>query len=119
MPIQRRNCNWTRYREQFSLTREDEVDLHFGRRDPQTSYEDVMAEVRDIVEKALMEAQKKPSSLCALRSCLVHVEVRQDNRALGSAPIHAVAGGNAVHRAECLRSGRGGFSRQNSSWRRL
>jgi hypothetical protein len=45
----------------FSHTR-DEVDLHFDRRDPHTPYWDVMAEVRDIVENALMKAQKSNRS---------------------------------------------------------
>jgi hypothetical protein len=58
MPIQRRNSDWKLYRAQFSLTSEDETDLHLGRRDPRQRYEDVMAEVRDIVETALIKAQK-------------------------------------------------------------
>ncbi len=53
MPIQRRNSDWKLNRAEFSLTLRDEVDLHFGRRDPHTRYEDVMAEVRNTVENAL------------------------------------------------------------------
>ena len=57
MSIQRRISDWVLYRAEYSLTREDEVDLHFGPRDPYTSYDDVMAEVRDILKNALVEAQ--------------------------------------------------------------
>jgi hypothetical protein len=74
MPIEQRNSNWTRYREQFSLTREDEVDLHFGPRDPHTAYEDVMADVRDIVENALIAAQKDN------RSYLLFIHGRSTSR---------------------------------------
>src|SRR5262249_24481515 len=59
MPIKRRNSNWTEYRAQYSLTPEDEVDLHFGQRDPRQDYWEVMAEVRIMVESALREAQRK------------------------------------------------------------
>jgi hypothetical protein len=58
MPIKRQNGNWTDFRELFALTREDEIDLHFGRRDPHTPYENVMAEVGELVEKELRKAQK-------------------------------------------------------------
>jgi hypothetical protein len=62
MPIQRRYSDWKLYRQQFSLTPEDEVDLHFGPRDPNTPYWDAMAEVSSIVENALREAQKNKRS---------------------------------------------------------
>jgi hypothetical protein len=46
------------YRVEFSLTREDEVDLHFGQRGPHQDYWEVMAEVRVMVENALIKAQR-------------------------------------------------------------
>ena len=53
-----RNGNWTDLRSEFGLTPDDEIDLHFGRRDPHTPYDDVMADVARLVESKLIEAQK-------------------------------------------------------------
>jgi hypothetical protein len=55
------NGDWTDYRKQLGLTREeDEVDLHFGKRDgSQTSYGEAMAEVAEIVESSLRRAQEE------------------------------------------------------------
>jgi hypothetical protein len=47
--------DWTQYRRPGC----DEVDLHFGRRDGQTgSYEEVMADITELVERKLREAQQ-------------------------------------------------------------
>jgi hypothetical protein len=56
--MQRQNGDWKRYREQFALTSADEVDLHFGRRDRRTRYDEVMSDVAALVEERLREAQK-------------------------------------------------------------
>src|SRR5215467_474911 len=56
--MQKQTGDWTRYREQFALTSTDEVDLHFGRRDPRTPYWEVMNDVAALVEERLREAQK-------------------------------------------------------------
>jgi hypothetical protein len=53
-----RNGNWTDLRTEFGLTADDEVDLHFGKRDPHTRYDEVMADVARLVESKLIEAQK-------------------------------------------------------------
>jgi len=56
--MQKQNGDWKRYREQFALTSADEVDLHFGRRDPHVPYWEVMNDVVALVEERLREAQK-------------------------------------------------------------
>jgi hypothetical protein len=58
MPIKQRTGDWKELRAKFGLTPEDEVDLHFGRRDPHTPYDNVMADVETLVERSLIEAQK-------------------------------------------------------------
>jgi hypothetical protein len=58
MPIKQRTGDWKELRVEFGLTPEDEVDLHFGPRDPHTPYENVMADVKTRVESSLIEAQK-------------------------------------------------------------
>jgi hypothetical protein len=58
MPIKQRTGDWKELRAEFGLTREDEVDLHLGRRDPHTPYDNVMADVETLVERILIEAQK-------------------------------------------------------------
>jgi hypothetical protein len=50
--------DWTLYRQSLGLAPSDEVDLHFGRRDPDANYCDVMAEVERIVKNALVRAQQ-------------------------------------------------------------
>jgi hypothetical protein len=54
--------DWTLYRTKFSLTKYDEVDLHFGHRDLSLSYEEAMAKVASIVEGELRarQAQGRP-----------------------------------------------------------
>jgi hypothetical protein len=59
MAFQKRAGNWVELRKEFGLSQEDEVDLHFGRRDNSvSSYEDVMADVEKLVEAKLAQAQK-------------------------------------------------------------
>jgi hypothetical protein len=50
--------DWKVYRQSLGLAPSDEVDLHFGRRDPNTSYNNDMAEVERIVKDALVRAQQ-------------------------------------------------------------
>jgi hypothetical protein len=49
-------CDWVEFRQRFRLLPEDEIDLHFGRRDYHFLFEDAMATVEDIVVDALREA---------------------------------------------------------------
>ena len=50
--------NWTDYRPRFGLQPQDEIDLHFGRRDPHgQSYGDTMADVERRVIESLQRAQ--------------------------------------------------------------
>jgi hypothetical protein len=52
------NGNWTDYRTRFCLQPQDEVDLHFGRRDArEQSYDDAMADVERRVIESLRHAQ--------------------------------------------------------------
>jgi len=52
--------NWTDYRQQFNLTPDDEVDLHFGKRDSAAlSYQDAMSELKHSVVQSLQAAQKR------------------------------------------------------------
>jgi hypothetical protein len=51
--------NWTDLRAQFNRAREDEIDLHFGRRDRWAmTYDDAMDGVAEIVLKSLLAVQK-------------------------------------------------------------
>ena len=50
--------NWTQYRERFGLSKDDEVDLHFGPRIPGTRYDETMADVEQIVQESVRKAQK-------------------------------------------------------------
>ena len=50
--------NWVSYRERFGLSEADEIDLHFGRRDPSVSYYDVRADVEQLVRDSLRRAQE-------------------------------------------------------------
>jgi hypothetical protein len=50
--------NWIDYRSKFNLSSDDEIDLHFGRRDNSISYDETMAEILSIVEGGLKKAQK-------------------------------------------------------------
>jgi hypothetical protein len=50
---------WEQYRSQLSLSKSDEVDLHFGKRDPSSmSYAKAMAGVTDLVMASLEEARR-------------------------------------------------------------
>jgi hypothetical protein len=49
---------WTQYRSKLT----DEIDLHFGKRDRSTPYDEVMAEITTIVERSLIEAQRNGRS---------------------------------------------------------
>jgi hypothetical protein len=51
---------WRQYRSQFSLSESDEINLHFGKRDPSSmSFQEAMADVTDIVVASLEEARCK------------------------------------------------------------
>jgi hypothetical protein len=51
---------WRQYRSQLNLSESDEVNLHFGKRDPSSmSFDEAMAGVTDIVVAALDEARRK------------------------------------------------------------
>jgi hypothetical protein len=51
---------WERYRSQFNLSRSDEVNLHFGKRDPSLmSYAQAMAGVTALVAASLQEARRQ------------------------------------------------------------
>src|SRR5262249_1097766 len=50
--------DWKVYRQSLGLAPSDEVDLHFGRRDRDTIYDNVMAEVECIVKDALVRAEQ-------------------------------------------------------------
>jgi hypothetical protein len=54
----RENGDWKLFRSRFTLEPTDEIDLHFGRRDPWTPYGHVMADVRRLVEQSLKTAQE-------------------------------------------------------------
>jgi hypothetical protein len=54
--------DWTQFRSTLNLEPRDEIDLHFGKRDRSTSYEDAMAEITAIVERGLYEARKQGRS---------------------------------------------------------
>jgi hypothetical protein len=55
-----RGGNWTDFRQQFNLTRDDEVDLHFGRRDPSAlTYAEAMGKIEELIRTRLKAAQKK------------------------------------------------------------
>jgi hypothetical protein len=58
MPIKRENGNWTDLRQRLALKQEDEIDLHFGHRDPHTPYWEAMNDVAALVKERLREAQK-------------------------------------------------------------
>jgi len=52
--------NWTDYRKQFCLKAEDEIDLHFGKRDRfEMSYDEAMGQVKELVEGELRKAQEE------------------------------------------------------------
>jgi hypothetical protein len=50
--------DWKAYRQSLGLLPSDELDLHFGRRDRNAIYDNVMAEVECKVKNALVSAQQ-------------------------------------------------------------
>lgn len=58
--MKRESGNWTCYRERFGLSRNDEIDLHFGRRDPRSgiSYYEAMNDIESLVRHSLKNAQE-------------------------------------------------------------
>jgi hypothetical protein len=51
--------SWRQYRSELNLSESDEINLHFGKRDPfSMSYEEAMAGVTDLVVASLVEAQR-------------------------------------------------------------
>jgi hypothetical protein len=51
--------NWERYRAQLDLAKSDEVDLHFGKRDPsRMTYRQAMAGVTALVVTSLEQARR-------------------------------------------------------------
>jgi hypothetical protein len=55
--MKREDGNWTDYRKRFSLSSGDEIDLHFGKRPLGVEYWETMADVAEIVENSLRQAQ--------------------------------------------------------------
>ena len=54
---------WERYRSQLNLSKSDEVNLHFGKRDrSRISYREAMAGVTELVVASLKEAQRQGRS---------------------------------------------------------
>src|SRR4051795_4095196 len=52
--------NWKRYRSLLELSETDEVNLHFGKRDPASmSYDEAMNALTGIIEGSLHEARRK------------------------------------------------------------
>jgi hypothetical protein len=66
----RETGNWTDYRRRFNLTRDDEVDLHLGRRPREIPYYEAMDEIKDTVASALREAQEKQRPYIMFTQCL-------------------------------------------------
>jgi hypothetical protein len=56
--MKREDGNWVDYRKRLGLSADDEVDLHFGRRDFGVPYSNVMADVERRVEESLRKAQE-------------------------------------------------------------
>ena len=54
---------WEQYRSQLNLSKSDEINLHFGKRDPSLmSYQEAMAGVTDLVVAGLEQARRKGRS---------------------------------------------------------
>jgi hypothetical protein len=51
--------DWTQYRSRFNLSKSDEIDLHFGKRDKSVPYYEAMAELTNLIEGGLRDAQRK------------------------------------------------------------
>jgi hypothetical protein len=66
--FQKGSGDWTVYRSQCSLSPDDEIDLHFGRRNRfEMTYSEVMGDVEERVERCLKEAQRKGRSYLMFR----------------------------------------------------
>ena len=89
--------DWKQYRSMFGLSKCDEIDLHFGKRDRSTSYDEVMAEVTDRVQSSLAEAQRKGATIPDVRPWLVYVPHGQDNCTFTGPKFYAFEGGNLTH----------------------
>ena len=50
--------NWRQYRDWLGFSKDDEIDLHFGKRDKSIPYDVVMDEITTIVQRGLMAAQQ-------------------------------------------------------------
>lgn len=59
MTFQKVGGDWTDLRQRFGLQPADEVDLHFGKRDPHVSYGEVISDVEQLVENKVREAHAK------------------------------------------------------------
>jgi hypothetical protein len=98
---------WRQYRSQFSLSESDEIDLHFGKRDPSSmSFKEAMAGVTDIVVAALEEAQRKRrpyvmfihgSSTSRRGKTTARSQVRNFMRSKNATPL--------IDRSGCIRHG--------------
>ena len=88
--MKREQGNWVDYRKRFGLSADDEVDLHFGPRDPHVRYEQVMVDVQRHVEESLRKAQENG------RPYLMFVHGWSTSRP-GQTPIHAVKRGYAIY----------------------
>jgi hypothetical protein len=61
--FQRGSGDWKQYRSMFDLSKCDEIDLHFGKRDRSVlSYGEAMRELTGIIEGGLSEAQRNGRS---------------------------------------------------------
>jgi hypothetical protein len=59
-PFQRGSGNWTQYRSMLNLSKFDEIDLHFGRRDAASmSYSEAMDGITSVVETGLHDARQR------------------------------------------------------------
>jgi len=57
--MKREQGNWLSYRERFGLSKADEIDLHFGRRDRNVaSYDEAMADVEQLIRHSLRKARE-------------------------------------------------------------
>ena len=54
---------WEQYRSQLNLSKSDEINLHFGKRDPSLmTFKEAMAGVTDLVVASLEQARRKGRS---------------------------------------------------------
>ena len=98
--FKRERGNWALYRQRFGLSNADEIDLHFGRRDPHEYrwYDEVMADIEELVRKALRTAQENGRSYVMFVHGWSNFSPGKDDRPVDGAGFHAVKRGNAVHR---------------------